>query len=285
VCAGPTACNAGLCERVNVCTLFSKEGKWTVFPSQKKRLYAERLRQLERLGLSSPCEFDPKKSAPSNVTIEQLGSDLDSPVVDLRDGRTLYVVWVSVVAERPGVCLYDYRFEPPWPDRNFETLPSFTESCVGQAYVLPNKLEYTRQDILNFRIGKTGWRLPYTRVEGVLCAVSATPIPDEFKHGASIPVGLKFFGRSGQQLAAVSLVQSADRFREPAVNRPTAKPPAAMDEADPGVAVRPRRSNLYGPQSGGNVLPAADQPPEKGSLPDARVHEGSSRTPRQCRDP
>jgi hypothetical protein len=247
-----------------LCTFYWKEGIKTMFLSQKKRIYADRLRQLERLGLSAPFEFSPPKNTPSIVTVDQLGCDFDSPIVDLRDGRTLYVVWVSVVAERPGVYVYDYRFEPPWPDRTFEMLPSFTESSVGQAYVLPNRLEYPREEILNFRIGKTGWRLPYTRVEGVLCAVSATPIPDEFKHGASIPVGLKFFGKSGQQLAAASLVQWADRFRELAVTGPAARPPVAADKADPSVAARPRLCTLYGPPIGGNVLPAADQPRGKG---------------------
>lgn len=194
----------------------------------------------------------------SRLPYEQCGPDIENPIVDLRDGRTLYVVWLSFVAQIPGVYLYDYLFEPPWPDSNFEQLPEFTESCVGQAYILPNQLDYAREDILNFRFGRTGWRLPCTRIEGVLCALSATSIPQEFKHGASIPVGLKFFGRSGQQLAAASVVLWADRWREPAVARPSTKPPVAMHKLGPSIAAGPSRSGLY-EQGEGNDLCAADE--------------------------
>jgi hypothetical protein len=234
-----------------------------MFPKQKARLYGDRLRQLERLGLSSPFEFNRTQNALSNVAVEQLGSDLDSPIVGLRDGRTLYVVWLSMVAERPGVYLYDYRFEPPWLDRNFEMLPGFSDSCIGEAYVLPNQLEYPRADILNFRFVKTGWRLPCTRVEGVLCALSAAPIPEEFKHGTSVPVGLKFFGKSGLQLAAASVILWADRWHEPAVTRPTMQRLVAVDEVGAGVGGRRLRSSLYGP-SGGDVVRGEDQNPKRG---------------------
>jgi hypothetical protein len=174
------------------------------------------------------------------------------------------------------VRLYDFRFEPPWPDRNFETLPSFAESCIGEAYILPNQLTYPRADILNFYFGKTGWRLPCTRVEGALCALSTTPIPEKFKHGASIPVEAKFFGRSGQQLASASLVLWADRWHEPAVTRPAAEPPVAVNVADPVVAARPRRSTLYD-EAGGNYLRTANTRPEKGSRAAARGREDSPR--------
>ena len=154
---------------------------------KKARIYADRLRQLERLGLSTQFESRPLRNTPSDVTVEQCGLAIENPIKDLPDGRTLYLVWLSFVAERPGVHLYDYRFEPPWPDRNFETLPSFNESCKGEAYILPNEGAYPRADILNFCFGKTGWRLPFTRIEGALCALSTTPIPEEFKHGALDP--------------------------------------------------------------------------------------------------
>jgi len=106
----------------------------------KARIYADRLRQLGRLGLSTLFESGPPRNTPADLTVEQCGPDIENPIVDLRDGRTLYVVWLSLLAEKPGLRLYDFRFEPPWPDRNFEMLPGFTESCIGEAYVLPNQL-------------------------------------------------------------------------------------------------------------------------------------------------
>jgi hypothetical protein len=237
--------------------------------SQMRKVYADRLRQLSQLGLPTPLECGSVDNQTSDIAIEQVALDIECPIIDLRDGRTLYVVWLALVAERPGVLLYDYRFEPPWPDRNFETLPTFTESRIGEAYVLPNDLAYPRADVLNFRFGKTGWRLPCTRVEGVLCALSATPIPEEYRHGASIRVGLKFFGRSGQRLASTSVVLWADRWVEPAVTRSTAKPAVEVDEADFVVDARPGRSSLYEP-SGWNDPRVADQ---QGPPPAVTVHE------------
>lgn len=101
-------------------------------------------------------------------------------------GQTLFVVWVSLWAERPGVRVYDFRFEPPWPDRDFRVLPTFADSHFADQYALPGGLEFAREDVLNLNLGKSGWRLPSTRAEGVLCALSGTPIPKKYKHGASI---------------------------------------------------------------------------------------------------
>src|SRR6266478_3988074 len=233
--------NSRTCERVNVANVFSKGARGMLSsPGQKMR--RERLCHLQRLGLSMPFEF---KSRPSEVEVEQSGSALECPIVDLRDGHTLYVVWLSLWATRPGVRLYDFRFEPPWRDHGFLRLPNFADSHMGEYYLLPDGLEYPREDVLNFNFLKAGWRLPSARVDGALCALSATPIPQEYPHGASIPVGVKFFGKSGQQLAAASLVLWAGRWREPAVTRPSAKPHVAVDESDPSIAARPFRSSLY----------------------------------------
>jgi hypothetical protein len=244
--------------------------------SRERKACGERLRQLERLGLLLSFEHQLLSSQPSDVFVEQCGLGIESPVLDLSDGRTLYLVWLSLVAERPGTCLFDYRFVPPWPDRGFQSLPSFADSHIGEAYVLPGKWDYPREDVLNLRFGKTGWWLPSTSVEGVLCALSGTPIPKEFKHGASIPVGIKFYGRSGQERGATSVVLWADRWREPAVTRRTAKPPVAVDVADSVVATLPRRSTLYD-EAGGTYLRTANTLPEKAAPLAARVQVDSPR--------
>jgi hypothetical protein len=224
-----------------------------------------------------PLEFRAVDYKAHEIMVEQSAPDIECPIVDLRDGRTLYVVWLSLAAERSGMRLYDYRLEPPWPDHDFQQLPNFADSHVGDYYRLPGGLEYPRAEVLNLNFLKEGWRLPNTRVEGALCALSATPIPQEYRHGASIPVGLRFFDRAGQQLAAASLVLWADRWRERAVTRPTATPPVAVDVAEQSVAGRPPRSSLYGP-SGGYVVPAADQRQGNEAPRTAGAREGSSRT-------
>ena len=58
-----------------------------MFSSSKARLYADRLRQLERLGLSTPFESNQPKNTRSDVAITQHGIDLDSPIVDLQGGK------------------------------------------------------------------------------------------------------------------------------------------------------------------------------------------------------
>jgi hypothetical protein len=251
--------------------------------SQTQKIHRERLRQLEQLGFAMPFEYHLFGSQPSEVFVEQCGSGIESPVCYLSDSRTLYTVWLSLVAERPGVCLCDYRLVPPWPDRGFQRLPSFADSHIGEAYVLPGKWEYPREDVLNLRFGKTGWRLPCTRMEGVLAALSDTPIPEEYSHGSPIPVGVEFFSKSGRQVAETRVTLWTDRLThhprtlKHAEEGQTAKPlvaPAAA--ARPSAIARPRRYSLYGP-SGGYVVRAADQRVEEGSPPAARARGGGPR--------
>ncbi len=178
--------------------------------NQQRKLYAERLRQLGQLGYTMPCEYHLLNSRPSEAVVEQCGSPVECPVFDLQEQGTLFLVWLSLAAGRPGVCLYDFRFVPPWPDQKFQTLP--IKDCFrGGAYVLPNKWEFPREQVLNLRFGKTGWRLPCTPVEGLLCGLSATPIPPEYRYGAEIPVKVEFFGKSGRRLAETVSTLWVDR--------------------------------------------------------------------------
>jgi len=252
--------------------------------SRVRKACGERLRQLERLGLLLSFEHQLLGSQPSEVFVEQCGLGIESPVLNLSDGRTLYMVWLSLVAERPGACLYDYRFVPPWPDRGFQKLPSFADSHIGEVYVLPGKWEYPREDVLNLRFGKTGWRLPCTRVEGLLAALSDTPIPEEYRHGSPTPVRVEFFSKSGRQLAETTVTLCADRMThhpqkaQHAAEGRSAKPvvaPAAA--AKPSAIARPRRSTLYD-EAGGSYLRAANTLPEKGAPPAARVRDDSPGT-------
>ena len=122
---------------------------------QRQNIYHERLCQLERLGFSMPFEFSLLDSQPTEVAVEQRASELDCPVVDLPHGQTLFIVWVSLWAERPGVRLFDFRFVPPWRDDSFLRLPTFANSHIGDYYHLPGGLEYPRAKVLNFNFLKS----------------------------------------------------------------------------------------------------------------------------------
>ncbi|HXY50947.1 MAG TPA: hypothetical protein VEI01_15940 [Terriglobales bacterium] len=183
-----------------------------MLPSQKRKLYIERLSQLQRLGLTMPFEYSLLVTRASEIIVEQCGLGIESAILDLSDGRSLYLVWLSLAAETPGACIYDFRFVPPWPDPGFQRLPSFAESHIGEAYVLPDRWEFPRQDVLNLQFENKGWCLPCARVEGLLAAVSDTPIPEQYVHGSLIPVGVEFFGKSGRQLGGTMVTLWADRL-------------------------------------------------------------------------
>lgn len=211
---------------------------------QKNRL--ERLRQLEQLGFSMPFEFSLVNNRPPEVEIEQCASEQDCPVMDLPDNRTLFVVWVSLWAERPGVRLWDFHFEPPWRDHGFVRLPIFADSHIGDYYHLPGGLEYPRVEVLNLNFLKAGWRLPSIRVEGVLCALSDTPIPQEYRHGAVIPVSVRFFDRAGQQLAETTVTLWADRL----THRPQRRSTRRRGERQNHGVHRTNQQNHLQPHSG-----------------------------------
>jgi hypothetical protein len=251
---------------------------------QERKLYLQRLQQLEQLGLAMPFGFHMVASRPREIEVEQCANEQDCPVIDLPDNRTLFVVWVSLWAERPGVQLSDFRFEPPWRDHGFVRLPNFADSHVGVYYCLPGGLEYPREDVLNVNFLKAGWRLPSIRVEGVLCALSDTPIPEGYKHGALIPVTVRFFNRAGQQLAEATVTFWADRLthhpqkvQHTAEGR-SAKPRSAPNAAaKPHAAAQPPQSSLDGP-GGPELLPSPDEVQLRGTPPAARIREGGHGT-------
>ncbi len=178
--------------------------------NRQLKLYENRLRQLAQLGFGGASVRELTNSQPSEALVEQCAFPTECLALDLVDQGTLFMPWLSVAARRPGARPYDFRFVPPWPDKEFQTLPT-TKSCRGEAYILPNGWEFPREDMLNFRFGKTGWRLPLTPIEGWLCAYSATPIPPEYKHNAVIEVRIEFFGKSGRQLAQTISTLMVDR--------------------------------------------------------------------------
>ena len=62
----------------------------------------KKLRQLERLGLLLSFEDQFLGHQPYQLEVEQCASELDCPVMDLPDNQTLFVVWLSLWAERAG---------------------------------------------------------------------------------------------------------------------------------------------------------------------------------------
>ncbi len=240
----------------------------------------KKLRQLERLGLLLSFEDQFLCHQPSQLEVEQCANEVECPVIDLPDNKALFVVWLSLWAEQPGVRLWDFRFEPPWRDHGFVRLPNFADSHFGDYYRLPGGWEYPRAEVLNLNFLKDGWRLPNTRVEGVLCALSDTPIPPEYKHGALIPVAVRFFDRAGQQLAKTTVSLWVDRLThhsqrmQQAEEGRAGKPPRAPIAAAKSATVPSPRSTLYGHPGGKTDSRGPALCRETGSLPADEVREG-----------
>jgi len=211
-----------------------------------RKFYGERLRELQQLGFAVPFQSQRLDTQPSQVIVEQCGSAIDNLLLDLGERGTLYMVWLSLAALRPGISVTDFRFIPPWLDVGFQSLQDFPDSHRGAAYVLPNNWEFPREDVLNLNFGKTGWRVPCTRAEGLLCAWSATPIPKEYKHGAQIPTTVGFFVKSGRQVADAAVLLWADRSGKGAATRAAAeKSRATTGDANPPAVVQPLDSVLF----------------------------------------
>ena len=199
--------------------------------TNQKKISAVRLYQLAQLGYATP--YDDEVLTQPEALVEQCAPSIECPLRDLGDQGSLYMVWLSVSAERPGVCLYDFRFLPPWPDRGFQTLAS-NDNCPPNTYVLPNGWSFPRETVLNWRFGKTGWRLPLTPVEGWLFAHSLTPVPPECKYGAQVEVGIEFFGKSGRRLAETDSILRLDRsIRLPRTRHTDADQPTAESASQP----------------------------------------------------
>ena len=69
--------------------------------NKQRKLYAERLRQLGRLGFATPLEHQLLSSEPPEVLVAQCGDPVECPIFDLQERGTLYVVWLSVAPKRP----------------------------------------------------------------------------------------------------------------------------------------------------------------------------------------
>lgn len=182
--------------------------------AKERKLYDERLRQLTQLGYPITYEHQLLNHQPSEAAIEQCAPPTECLLFDLKEQGSLYIVWLSVKAKMPGVRLYDYRFVPPWPDENFQTIDT-TEACRGEAYVLPNQWQFSQRDVLNLRFGAGGWRLECRPVEGWLCASSATPVPREYRRSTGIPVRVEVFGKSGRCVAETVATLCLDRSFQP----------------------------------------------------------------------
>jgi len=278
---GKLQCGKDLCTYARCALVWN--GKSIMSNSQKTRFLADRLHHLTRLGLQLPPEYRELKTSVPAIAVEQSAIALESQIMDLPDGRTLYVISLSLIADVPGTRLDYFRIEPPWPDSNFETLPRFEDSHVGEYYKLPGGLEFLREDILNFNFVKSGWRLPGNRVEGLLCAVSTTPIPDEFKHGAAIPVRVLFFNHTGQQLASTTAQLWADRPGHlPQRAKPLGakvrrvEPKGASNPPASSAAALPPRSNPGSSRQPSDLWAESKQ--ENGSATATSVHAHAPRS-------
>ena len=224
---------------------------------EEREVYASRLEQLRCLGVTLPLAYELTRiESASPIRIEQLETEVESCVSALPDGQTLLLAWISLRAERPGLRLHEFRLAPPWPDADIHPVPMSRDNELGDYHTLPGGLQFLTEDILNCNFRKSGWRVPYHEVKGVLCAISETPVPDHYQHGDEISAGLQLFSRSGRVLGATKVTlwvdvwdarcaqhEAAEKSKQASKSAASTKPRRSIFEEEPAyepwVAVRP----------------------------------------------
>ena len=121
---------------------------------------------------------------------------------DLTTGRAGYVISVRLVGRALGTLL-DCRLTTSWDD--YIVLASFNDE--GDSICRLGLLEYPRDQVLNLRLQNS---LRFQRgqmIEGVILATGVNPIPEAYRHGQIVPIGLAFLDQNENQIR-----ETADLF-------------------------------------------------------------------------
>ena len=130
------------------------------------------------------------------------GGGLATFAFDLTAGRAGYVISVRLVGQALGTLL-DCRLTTSWDD--YIVLASFNDE--GDSICRLGLLEYPRDQVLNPRLQNS---LRFQRgqmIEGVILATGVNPIPESYRHGQIVPIGLAFLDQNENQIR-----ETADLF-------------------------------------------------------------------------
>lgn len=193
---------------------------------------------LETLGIPLDGEaVSSLRASPRGIEVCQAGY---SQVVDLDGGGTGVEVSVGI-DPHSFTTIAQYLLELPWTQVSWLKESSKKDYC----YQMPDPLTYpyTRDEVLNHRVGRKGKMFPGNLVEGVLLGISEDPIPAEYVDGQKLRTRLWVFDtRSNSYECRVMLgVSRTKRVKRPEQHRGRRREPLfgrTMDE------VRARVQNM-----------------------------------------
>jgi hypothetical protein len=159
------------------------------------------------------------------------------------DHMTL-VIDVRLLPRRDGIYLEDnLRVSLPWEGPLFELW--YRAGRESDPYRIPPCLSYRREDVLNEQLAE-GIRLTKGKVvKGTLLLIAwDEQLPEQYRHGEIIDVGLSLFDTLGREFTRKTKIQ-VDR----AINRPQPK----KQNQTPAVS-KAARSGLYGGEAPFDVM-------------------------------
>lgn len=160
--------------------------RWTLTRTEKNE-YVARAKWLASVGAAVEIS-EPALSQPSALRTSQYGPEFHNIIINLHPGRIVVIVGVRLLAVRTGITVCDCAYTLPWkgPELFLWNAPE------GSTYRLAKGLEFSQDEVLNHRIEE---RMPLRRglpVEGLVVATGFAPLPEHFRHGMPVNVGITF---------------------------------------------------------------------------------------------
>jgi hypothetical protein len=173
------------------------------YSRSEKAAYLARAEKMIAAGVNMQIREEWREHAPARDTLNiAVAGSCATFVFDLTAGRAGYVVSVRLVGQALGAVL-DCRLTTAWDDHI--VLASFSD--YGDAMCKLGHLQYPKSQVLNPRIANSMRFAPGQTIEGLILATGANPIPEAYRHGLIVPIGLTFLDQDENEMQ-----ENADLF-------------------------------------------------------------------------
>ena len=179
-------------------------------------------------------EDDPQVSSVSlpDVLIRQTGGIIENTAYDYHS-VTAYMLFLTITVNVGLFAISSFGLEVPWDDETIRFLEDPRELDGSEVYRLwagGGPIEFHRDQVIN-HYADVRHMIPRGKsITGFLLGMGMAEIPEEYKHGTSIPAMLTIFDQNGQEYPSpVSLW--ADRSAPRRRAAPKCKPIFEMHDA------------------------------------------------------
>ncbi len=199
----------------------------------------ERLQRLNlarrMLAVGVPLNID-RDDENTGLLMRQIGAVTESGAFDLKDGRTGYMVHMSITITQGVFAIAGIALELPWTDCGISLIDDPRESGARyNRYWFPGNdtLAFERRAVINHFVNVRRLRRRGTTIEGLLLLVGSEPIPDAFAHGASFPASIVVVDQYDNSYKC-EITLWADRSERGARDKQTRKPRSRLfSQRDP----------------------------------------------------